>query len=130
MAYIHGALVFSELLMAVLLGAGLASESFLVSLKLPSALWLPRDISSLPQGLLFSPSLIPAASAFRFCVCAHGSQSVVSFTLCGQHPHCFLRQDLSLDLELVSWARLIGQQGPRIGCLYLPGTGIVSVPPA
>lgn len=88
-AHIHAVLVFSELLMAVLLGTGLASESFLVSLKLLSALWLPRDISSLPQGLLFSTSLIPAASAFRFRMCVRGSQGVVSVTLCGQHPHCF-----------------------------------------
>lgn len=28
---------------------------------------------------------------------------------------------------LVSWARLIGQQGPGVVCLDLTGTGIVSV---
>lgn len=43
--------------MANLLGTKLASEFFLLSLELVAPFWLPRDISSLPQGLLFSTGL-------------------------------------------------------------------------
>ena len=61
------------------------------------------------------------------CMCICRSQMLMSNDFLSQSPPSFLRQNLSLHLELMNVARPTGKQTPGSPCLCFPSAGITGL---
>ena len=63
----------------------------------------------------------------HLCMCICRSQMLVSNVFLSHSPRSFLRQSLSLQLELMNVARPTGKQTPGSPCLCFPSAGITGL---